>query len=76
MKQYTLLRLWIFLLIAIVIAVGVVIIQLLSGHGSVIALMGLLSVLSFASAQVFKKAVIILWMLALIFAVSAFLFAL
>ena len=76
MKQYTLLRLWIFLLIAIVIAVGVVIIQLLSGHGSAIALMGLLSVLSFTSAQVFKKAVIVLWMLALIFAVSAFLFAL
>jgi hypothetical protein len=71
MKQSTLHQLWLFLFVATLVATCVSAAQLAQGHGSISAVMGLLAVVCFTTAQVFKRATILLWILAFIFVTIA-----
>ena len=76
MKQSTFQQLWFFLFIAILVLTCAAVVQVVLGHGSIAGVLGLLAVLSFTTAQVFKKASILLWAIALILVVVAFFVAL
>ncbi len=76
MKQSTLQQLWFFLFIAILVLTCAAVVQVVLGHGSIAGVLGLLAVLSFTTAQAFKKASILLWAIALILVVVAFFVAL
>jgi hypothetical protein len=76
MKQSALHQLWVFLFVALLVLTGIAAVQLALGHGSISGVLGLLAVLSFTTAQVFKKASILLWAIALILVVIALFVAL
>jgi hypothetical protein len=76
MRQSALHRLWVFLFVATLAIDCIAAIQLAQGQGSISAVMGLLAVLCFTTAQVFKRAAIALWVLAIIFIALALITAL